>query len=132
MRETTIAGVKIPKNTLVILSPYATNRHLDAWGTGASRMIPERWIDELPDGTQRPNKHGGAASNFSIMTFLHGPRACIGRDFAKAELRCAVAGVVGKFSVELEDPQAHLAMSGVVTTKPVGGMNLMMKRARDW
>lgn len=90
-------------------------------------MILDRWINELPDGTQKTNKHGDVASNFSTLTFLHGPTACIGRDFARAELRCAIAGLHGKFSIGLEDPQAQLTMAGVVTLESLKEMRLMMR-----
>lgn len=128
VRDTWMLGTRVPKNTLIVISPYAVNRAPQNWGPDADEIVPERWIDTLPNGTQRPNKHGGASSNFCEITFLHGQRACIGRDFAKAELRCAVAGVFGQFSMEMEIPNEHLTIAGVVTTKPVEGMKLKMKR----
>lgn len=132
VRETTVAGVTIPKDTLILICPYAVNRAPAAWGPDADQIVPERWIDTLPDGTKRPNKNGGAPSNFSEITFLHGQRACIGRDFAKAELRCAIAGVVGKFNIEMEDPNEELTIAGVITTKPVQGMKLKMRPIEGW
>lgn len=131
-RPTTVAGIPIPKDTLFLLVPYAINRAPSAWGSNADQCVPERWIDTSPDGTQRPNKNGGAPSNFSEITFLHGQRACIGRDFAKAELRCAVAGVVGRFVMEMEDPGEEIKVSGVVTTKPVQGMKMRMRAEPGW
>ena len=62
-------------------------------------MTPDRWIDMLPDGTKRPNKHGGAASNMCDQTFLHDNRACIGPDLARAELRYALAALFTQFRV---------------------------------
>lgn len=130
IRQTTVAGWTIPKDTIFLIVPYAINRG-PAWVDG-DQMVPERWIDTLPDGTTRPNKNGGAASNFSEITFLHGQRACIGRDFAKAELRCAIAGVVGRFNIEMEDPSEQLTIAGVVTTKPVEGMKLKLSTIAGW
>ncbi|KAK8046068.1 cytochrome P450 monooxygenase [Apiospora saccharicola] len=95
-RATAVAGYRVPKGTLFVLVPHATNRNPRAWGPDADRVVPERWIDTDPNtGVSRPNKTGGTKSNFAGLTFLHGPRACIGQDFAKAEMRCAVAGLVG-------------------------------------
>ncbi len=79
-----------------------------------------------------PNNNGGASTNFAQITFLHGPRSCIGKDFAKAELRCAVAGVVGRFAFEMQDPKQEIHIAGAVTTKPVEGMNLKMWRVEGW
>lgn len=146
VRDTTVAGYRVPAGTRFVLVPYAINRHPNFW-RDAHRMVPERWIDVGPpeaddDGTststcaaagqqERPNKTGGTSTNFAELTFLHGARACIGRDFAKAELRCALAGVVGKYEIELhtrEEPRCQ----GVVTMKPEGGMYLRLKPITSW
>jgi len=126
-RDTVVAGVGVPKGTVALLVPYAINRHPLNWGADAEDFSPERWIDKTVNG-QRPNKHGGACSNFCETTFLHGPRSCIGRDFAKAELRCAVAGLVGRFEFEMVEPGEEVVVGGTVTTKPVNGLKLRMRR----
>lgn len=151
IRDTTVAGRRVPQGTGFLLVPYAINRHPRHW-TDPHRMVPERWSDEVEeekkegDGTsttttttsstststsRRPNKTGGTTTNLAELTFLHGPRACIGRDFAKAELRCAVAGVLGKFELQLhteEEPRVQ----GVITMKPEGGLYLRMKPLSTW
>lgn len=130
INDTTVAGYHVPKGTDFLLVPYAINRHSNFW-TNPHMIVPERWIDKADDGTLRPNKTGGTSTNFAELTFLHGPRACIGRDFAKAELRCAVAGVIGKFEIELhtkEEPRVQ----GVITMKPEGGMYLRFKPIANW
>jgi len=121
--DTVMAGVKIPKGTTALLVPYAINRHPRNWASG-EEFCPDRWIT---DG--RLNKHGGADSNFSEITFLHGPRSCIGRDFAKAELKCAVAGLVRKFEIEMAEPEKEVVVGGTVTTKPVNGLKLKLRLA---
>lgn len=135
--DTTVAGLRVPKGTNFLLVPYAINRHPNFW-RDAHRIVPERWIDQAAEdagstrgASQRPNKTGGTATNFAELTFLHGPRACIGRDFAKAELRCAVAGVIGAFEIELhtkEEPRVQ----GVITMKAEGGMYLRFKPIQGW
>ncbi|KAK8096957.1 cytochrome P450 [Apiospora kogelbergensis] len=129
-RETCVAGHRVPRGTLFLLVPYATNRNPAAWGADADKLVPERWIDTDPrTGAARPNKTGGTTSNFASLTFLHGPRACIGQDFAKAELRCAVAGLVGGFEVRLRPDQEEPRISGVITAKAEGGMRLLFRKA---
>ncbi|POS76405.1 hypothetical protein DHEL01_v205206 [Diaporthe helianthi] len=130
IKDTTVAGYHVPKGTDFLLVPYAINRHSNLW-ENPHMIVPERWIDKADDGTLRPNKTGGTSTNFAELTFLHGPRTCIGRDFAKAELRCAVAGVIGKFEVGLntkEEPRVQ----GVITMKPEGGMYLRFKPIPGW
>ncbi|KAK8859847.1 cytochrome P450 [Apiospora arundinis] len=129
-RETYVAGYRVPPKTVFLLVPYATNRNPVAWGADADQCVPERWIDTDPrTGAASRNKTGGTTSNFASLTFLHGPRACIGQDFAKAELRCAVAGLVGGFEVQLRPDQEEPRISGVITAKAEGGMRLLFRKA---
>lgn len=132
IRDTVVAGKHVPKGTRVILCPYAINRSPLFWGDNGDEFLPERWIDTDKNGNQVPNNNGGASTNFAQITFLHGQRACIGKDFARAELRCAVAGLVGRFRFEMQDPKQEIHIAGAVTTKPVEGMNLRMQRVDEW
>nr|POE74308.1 cytochrome p450 97b3, chloroplastic [Quercus suber] len=109
-------------------APLPDGTHHDA-----ERFVPERWIDTDPtSGERKPNNAGGAPSNYANLTFLHGPRSCIGQGFAKAELRALVAAFVGSFDMSLANPDEEVIPSGVVTTKPKNGMNLRLKRLGGW
>lgn len=132
IRDTTIAGKHVPQGTRVILCPYAINRSPEFWGANGDEFMPERWIDTDKTGKPAVNHTGGASTNFAQITFLHGQRSCIGKDFARAELRCAVAGVVGRFRFEMQDPKQEIHIAGAVTTKPVEGMHLNMTRVDEW
>jgi cytochrome P450 len=70
--------------------------------------------------------NGGADSNYAFLTFLHGPRACIGERFARAELRALVATFVGSFEMEMADPHEEVVIGGTITIKPVNGMKLRL------
>lgn len=132
-RPTSLLGQYVPKDTQVLIVPYAINRLPSLWGTNASEFVPERWIDTNEEtGERRPNNHGGAPSNYAILTFLHGPRSCIGQSFAKAELRAIVAAFVGSFEMEMADPNEKVIAHGVVTTKPKNGMRLRLKALGGW
>ncbi|KAJ5086261.1 hypothetical protein NUU61_007568 [Penicillium alfredii] len=131
-RDTVVVGKHVPKGTRVILCPYAINRSPTFWGDNGEEFVPERWIDTDKTGAPVPNHNGGASTNFAQITFLHGQRSCIGKDFARAELRCAVAGVVGRFAFEMQDPKQEIHIAGAVTTKPVEGMHLRMRRVDEW
>lgn len=132
IRDTTVAGTHIPKGTRIILCPYAINRSPEFWGADGEAFRPERWIDTDKNGQPVVNHTGGASTNFAQITFLHGQRSCIGKDFARAELRCALAGVVGRFRFEMQDPKQEIHIAGAVTTKPVEGMHLRMARVDEW
>lgn len=122
-KDTQISGHTIPKGTTIIISPWATNRSPKLWGPTADQFIPERWIT---DG--KPNNNGGAASNYSILTFIHGPRSCIGQGFAKAELRCLLAATILNFDWTLDMPIADVVPAGAVTIKPKKGLYLKLKK----
>lgn len=75
IKDTPLMGRMVPKGTAVILSPWAINRSEHFWGKDAGEFRPERWIND--DGST--NKNGGSSSNYAQLTFLHGPRSCIGQ-----------------------------------------------------
>ncbi|RMZ85497.1 hypothetical protein DV736_g6581, partial [Chaetothyriales sp. CBS 134916] len=128
IRNSYIAGRRIPKETIAIILPWVTNRNPEFWGAEAEDMVPERWISETPDGVRRPNKNGKAMSNMCIQTFLHGHRACIGRDLAKAELRTFVAVFFTRFIVRrLPGDNGEVVPSGSLTIKPDGGLKVSLE-----
>ncbi|KAE8355871.1 cytochrome P450 [Aspergillus coremiiformis] len=132
IRDSIVAGKHIPKGTRILLCPYAINRSPEFWGNDSEEFKPERWIDTAKNGQPVVNNNGGASTNFALITFLHGHRSCIGKDFARAELRCAIAGLVGRFRFEMQDPKQKIHIAGAVTNKPVEGMHLRMSRVDDW
>jgi cytochrome P450 len=132
IRDTFVTGVRVPKGTRVLLCPYAINRSPDFWGPDAEAFLPDRWIDSDDKGHSVVNHHGGTSTHVSQLTFLHGPRSCIGKDFARAELRCAVAAVVGRFALAMQDPTQEIHVSGAVTSKPREGMALRLTKLEGW
>lgn len=118
-RNTSIQGVAVPKGTTVIICPTAMNINKEAWGPDADEFKPERWLGKNANT-------GGASSNFANLTFLHGPRSCIGQAFSKAEFACLVAGWVLSFKTELENPKEEIEVAGGVTQKPKGGLSVTL------
>lgn len=119
--DTTIQGHFIPAGTTIIISPWAINTSNALWGADAKEFKPDRWMGQGKANT------GGADSNYAVTTFLHGPRSCIGKDFAKAEFACLLAALVGRFEMELEDPDKPLEIAGGITSSPKGGLRIKMK-----
>lgn len=125
-RDTYIGSQPIAKGTRVLLVPWAINRSKHLWGEEAEKFLPGRW---LQPGTANT---GGAKSNYAQITFLHGPRSCIGMGFAKSEFKCMLAAVAGRFELKMVDPNEKVWPAGVITTKPVHGMHVKMKRIEGW
>ena len=125
-RDTTIIGEPIPKGTLFLIAPEIINKSKEFWGPDAGKFDPERWL-----GPGRAN-NGGADSNYANLTFLHGPRSCIGQGFAKAELACMVAVVVGKYHMELKNPNAPLEVRQQATVCPKDGVLAKFTTIEGW
>jgi cytochrome P450 len=126
VRDVTVLGQVIPKGTDVILCPYAVNFSKQLWGEDALEFNPERWMGE------KKANNGGVDSVYANMTFLHGPRSCIGQGFAKAEFNCLLAAVVGRFEMELEPKDRVVGMETGIVTRPKGGLQLRMKVVEGW
>ncbi|KAG6990200.1 Cytochrome P450 monooxygenase FUM15 [Fusarium oxysporum f. sp. conglutinans] len=123
VHDTRIGGQFIPEGTDIIVSIWYINRSPEIWGPDAAEFRPERWIR----GDGKPNQNGGASSNYNFLTFLHGPRSCIGQGFAKAEMRCLLATMVRSFRWTLAMDDGLVMPRGVITIKPENGMYLNLK-----
>ena len=125
--DATLCGHFIPKDTIISVPIDAMNRSKALWGSDANEFNPERWM-----GPGKA-KTGGASSNYAFMTFLHGPRSCIGQAFAKAEFACLLAAWVGRFETEFlsGDHEARSATGGI-TVKPEGGLRVKVKVIGGW
>ncbi|KJY00879.1 hypothetical protein TI39_contig308g00010 [Zymoseptoria brevis] len=125
--DSVILGHHIPKNTRIYIVPYACNRSTAFYGPTADVFDPGRWID----ANGKSNNNGGADSNYAFMTFLHGPRKCIGDGYAKIALRVFVAAFVGAFRFEIADSTEVPIPGGMLVTKPVNGLQLKLQSS-NW
>ena len=132
-RNTTLLGQYVPKGTRLVLPMRGSNRNAEIWGYTADTFSPERWIQEGP----KFDASGGASSKYGMLTFMHGMRNCIGQSFAKAEMACIVATLVGRFEFELQNPleldEKNIKISkGGVTARPADGLLVKMKLVEGW
>lgn len=135
-KNTAILTQYIPKGTRIMLTPACTNMDDSLWGDDSHVFRPERWLASEDDGKDaaaaaRVDASGGSNSNYAMLTFLHGPRSCIGTNFAKAEFACLLAGWIGRFEFELKDKEladeSKLDIRGGITQRPTHGMHLIAK-----
>ena len=110
--DTTILDQPIPKGATIILCPWAINVDKEQWGPDADKFNPDRWM-----GAGKTNT-GGADSNYSMLTFLHGPRSCIGKEFARAEFATLLATWIGRFEMESADKDYVLEIQSGITSRP--------------
>ncbi|EAW13632.1 cytochrome P450 monooxygenase sphH [Aspergillus clavatus NRRL 1] len=116
LKDTTLLGKPVPKGTQVVIAPELINHMPDFWGEDGGQFNPDRFMAPGMANT------GGASSNYAFLSFLHGPRSCIGQGFAKAELACLLAALVGSFEFELRDPAAPLEVREGATIAPRDGV----------
>jgi cytochrome P450 len=132
--DTSIQGQFVPKGTQIMLVPWAINKSEALWGEDALSFNPERWMPKS-DGDKHAAS-GGATSNYAFLTFLHGPRSCIGQSFAKAEFACLLAAWVGRFSMVLhnkeEMDESKIDIKGGVTARPSKGMHIDATVLEGW
>ncbi|KAH1513894.1 hypothetical protein KXX29_009738 [Aspergillus fumigatus] len=126
VRDTTIQGERVPKGTNILIVPAALNVSKKLWGEDALEFNPDRWM-----GSGKNN--GGTSSNFANMTFLHGPRSCIGASFAKAEFACLLASIVGRLKFKFSDPDYKSeAPSAGVTARLKHELLLTVEVVEGW
>jgi|RhiMethySRZTD1v2_1073278.scaffolds.fasta_scaffold259987_2 cytochrome P450 len=82
-----ILGVSIPRDHLVIVTPYATHRRPDLF------RDPERFDPDRFDGA--------TFDRFAYFPFGGGPRICIGNGFALMEAQILLATLRRRFRLEL-------------------------------
>ncbi|KAJ0308585.1 hypothetical protein Brms1b_009463 [Colletotrichum noveboracense] len=87
----TIDGEFIPEGVSVGVHIYVANRSTANW-TRPDEFIPERWLGKDPEfaGDKRD----------ASQPFLLGPRMCVGRNLAYAEIRVIIARLVCQFDIE--------------------------------
>ncbi|KAI1766324.1 cytochrome P450 [Hypoxylon sp. FL1150] len=127
VRDTTILGTRVPKGTTVTWSAHAINRDKEFWGADAGTWNPERWM-----GDSTREKTGGATNNFAFLTFSAGPKNCIGQQWARAELACLVAALVGRFEIELTNPDTAEYVEPVTALMSREGIYAKLKVVPGW
>lgn len=120
-RDTTLDGHFVPKGTTLVVVPWALQRNPEVWGADADEFRPERWEDDLLAG----------GKGINILTFLAGPRNCIGMGFARMEFKALLVALVGR--LEFEAPLGRtFEIQGGLTSKPRGGMKVDVKVVGGW
>ncbi|KAK2005205.1 cytochrome P450, partial [Colletotrichum eremochloae] len=95
-----IAGHHIPGNTIVDINLWAVH-HDPSLFTSPESFVPERWLGDA----RFKNDRLDAVEPFSV-----GPRNCIGRNLAYAEIRMVLARLVWNFDIELSPKDKHWAV----------------------
>jgi cytochrome P450 len=112
IQDYSIAGVHIPAGSLVLVSPYVTQR--DArYFTDPLRFDPDRWT---PEATS-------ARPTFSYLPFSAGPRSCLGEHLAMMTMQLVVATIAQRWKLNLS-PGYPLELLPLISLRPKYGMRM--------
>lgn len=110
------SGFEIPKNSLVLISPYITQRDERFW-ENAGEFIPERWFSQTVKE---------AGQKFIYFPFSRGVRSCIGESFAWTEGVLLIAVLAQKWKFHLS-PEQKIALNPLMTLRPKYGMKMRVE-----
>lgn len=117
LQDHEFGGYKIPKKSLVLASPYITQRDARFW-ENADEFIPERW-------EKQTIKEAG--QKFIYFPFSRGVRSCIGESFAWMEGVLLVATLAQKWKLNLM-PEQKIGLKPLMTLRPKYGMKMKIEK----
>jgi cytochrome P450 len=109
-----LGGYEIPEKAVVIISPWATHRHPEAWNKAES-FDPTRFMPDAPT----PLKG-------TYLPFGIGPRMCIGKDFAILESVLMIARIAQEWN--LTPAGSEPVPRALVMVRPAGGLPMFINR----
>ncbi|EJD37738.1 cytochrome P450 [Auricularia subglabra TFB-10046 SS5] len=102
-----VSSIKVNKGDQVHVPIFLVNHSKEIWGPDADEFRPERWENVPSEASTIP----GITPN--LMTFIGGPRGCIGHRFAVAEIKALLFHMVRGFEFSLAvDPSEVYSKSG--------------------
>jgi cytochrome P450 len=116
LKDHEVGGYTIPAKSLVLLSPYVTQRDARYFPDPA-RFDPERWTEEARES--RPQ--------FAYFPFGGGPRRCIGEGFAWMEGILLLASLARNWRMRLV-PGHKVETLPVITLRPKHGMRMTVEK----
>ncbi|KAG6837898.1 hypothetical protein H0H93_013051 [Arthromyces matolae] len=86
---TTEMHLVVPKGTTIAIPLNVIQTNEAVWGPDADVFRPQRWIER---------KKAGVRDGRDLLAFSEGPRSCIGKAFALAEIKTLVATLLTQYA----------------------------------
>nr|ATG29977.1 CYP86J5 [Taxus chinensis] len=116
-------GTRILPGTRFLYSIYSLGRMEDIWGLDCLEFKPERWISVGEEGEVRMKNE----SMYKFLAFNAGPRVCLGKEMAYAQMKSAAAGILRRFRVRVvENHKVKPKLSLILTMK--NGLNVTLTK----
>jgi fatty acid omega-hydroxylase len=100
-------GTPVRSGQRVIYFAYAMGRDEAVWGPDCLEFRPERWLDKRVGSFESPYKY---------VVFHGGPRLCLGKRFAYAQMKAVASTVLARFRVEVVPGQEEAVKPKLNTT----------------
>ncbi|KAG6886354.1 hypothetical protein C0992_004431 [Termitomyces sp. T32_za158] len=115
-----IDGVLVPKGTIFYIPIRVVNTWKELWGEDAEEFRPDRWLN-LPKAY---------SSSSSVLSFLSGPHACIGKTMAIMEMKAVLTTLIANFEFEPAYEGQIIQPTAAVTMKPKDNLPLRIRRVQ--
>ncbi len=119
-QDDVIGGFRIPKDSIVLVSPYVMHRTAEFW-PDPDRFDPARF---LASGESPAPQH----ARYSYFPFGGGPRVCIGSQFAMVETQLLLGLMLRRFKIRI-DPSHPIIPEPLITLRPRNGMRVTIEKA---
>ncbi|KAN0097939.1 Cytochrome P450 [Tylopilus felleus] len=106
-------SIRTRKGDSLFIPVLSVNRSEELWGPDSQEFKPERWQNIPAAVSQIPGVWG------HLMSFLGGPRACIGYRFALVEMKAILFTLVRTFEFELAVPVSEIGSKWTMVQRPV-------------
>ncbi|KAI6166079.1 cytochrome P450 [Pisolithus thermaeus] len=126
-----VNSISVARGTRIGIPISCINRSTEIWGADAKVFRPERWLEE--GGI--PRKAQDIQAYRHLLTFVDGPRTCLGKGFAMTEFKAVMSVLVKNFVFEMRDgpnTQVELGRGMLPRPKIVGeeGTNVPLRVRR--
>ncbi|KAI6004498.1 cytochrome P450 [Pisolithus orientalis] len=110
-----VDSIVVERGTEVGISVSCMNRSEAIWGPDAKVFRPDRWLEA--GGVTK--KAQGVKGFRHLLMFGDGPRTCLGKWFAVAEIKTMLTVVVKNFVLEMRDgPDTRVEITRGITLRP--------------
>lgn len=110
-----VNSITVARGTHIGIPVSCVNRSTRLWGEDAMDFRPERWLEK--DGI--PKKAQDIQAYRHILTFMEGPRICVGKGFALTEFKAVMSVLVRNFVFEMRDgPDTRVELSRGLLLRP--------------
>ncbi|KAF8172705.1 cytochrome P450 [Pholiota molesta] len=119
----TITEIRVKKGRMSVISitgyNSVSNRLPSLWGDDADEFKPSRWLDGRDLATE-----GSIGPYANLLSFLGGPRACLGWRYAILETQVIASELVKKFSFSLAE-NVTIQPAAAISLVPMDGEGKM-------